>query len=205
MRPIARYRLLSPPLRPTCMILTPRLRLRRLAPHSETDQDFILELLNQDSFIRFIGDRSVRSREDAEHFLREGPDASFERHGFALMGIETRHDHALVGICGLLQRDFLPHPDIGYSLLDRHTGRGYVQEAAAAVLDWAWKNLKAEQIVATTTPDNTASRKVLERLGFRFEGLRVFPAHPGGSHYFVIDAPARDVSDDRSRADSCKE
>src|SRR5690606_24386407 len=93
-------------------ITTPRLLLCRMDPALAADQDFLLELLNQPSFIEHIADRGVRSRDDAARFLREGPAASFAAHGFGMMRIERRADGVALGMCGLLRRDYLDHPDI---------------------------------------------------------------------------------------------
>jgi ribosomal-protein-alanine N-acetyltransferase len=170
-------------------ITTPRLQLRRFDADSHAHRDFIVELLNQRSFIDNIADRGVRTADDAARYLRDGPGASFARFGFGLMLIERREDGEALGMCGLLKRDYLDHPDIGYSLLDRHVGHGYVAEAAAATLRWGWEKFAMRTIVASTAPGNEDSVRVLERLGFRDEGIVQLPVHEGPSRYFVIDAP----------------
>lgn len=174
---------------PACEIRTERLELQRFAPASEADQDFVLQLLNQRSFIDNIADRGVRTRADARAYLRDGPQASFARHGFGLMKLVRREDGLAIGMCGLLQRDYLEHPDIGYSLIDAHVGHGYAAEAAAATLDWGFARFRPPRIAASTAPHNQASIGLLLRLGFRDEGERVFPAHPGPVRYFELDAP----------------
>jgi RimJ/RimL family protein N-acetyltransferase len=171
-------------------IESPRLRLRRLSADSATDQAFMLELLNQRSFIENIADRGVRTLADASTFLRDGPEASYRKHGFGLLRIERRADAIALGVCGLLQRDYLDYPDLGYALLDHHAGQGYAREAASATLDWAWRTRTAARVVATTTLDNHGSVRLLQGLGFRFAGLRDLPGHAEASRYFELDAPA---------------
>lgn len=169
---------------------TERLELRRFVPEALADQDFILELLNQRSFVDNIADRGVRTRADALAYLRDGPQASFERHGFGLMKLVRREDEAAIGMCGLLQRDYLPHPDVGYSLIDAHVGHGYASEAAATTLAWGFARFRPRCIAASTARHNEASIRLLLRLGFRDEGERMFPAHDAPVRYFELDAPA---------------
>ena len=173
-----------------CEIRTERLELHRFVPESTADQDFVLALLNQRSFVDNIADRGVRTRSDALAYLRDWPQASFERHGFGLMKLVRREDAAAIGMCGLLQRDYLPHPDIGYSLLDSHVGHGYASEAAAATLAWGFARFRPARIAASTAQHNEASIRLLLRLGFRDEGERMFPAHAAPVRYFEMDAPA---------------
>jgi ribosomal-protein-alanine N-acetyltransferase len=173
-----------------CEITTDRLCLRRFDPASVEDQDFVVQLLNQRSFIDNIADRGVRTREDAIGYLRDGPQASFARHGFGLMKVERREDGVPIGMCGLLQRDFLEHPDIGYSLIDAHVGLGYAHEAAAATLAWGFARFQPARIVAMTAQHNEASIRLLLRLGFRDEGERQFPGYAEPSRYFELDAAA---------------
>lgn len=172
-----------------CEFRTTRLELRRFRPDDPVDQDFVLALLNQRSFIDNIADRGVRDRAGASAYLRDGPQASFARHGFGLMKMVRCADGAALGMCGLLQRDYLTHPDIGYSLLDAHVGRGYASEAAAATLAWGFARFAPPRIAASTALHNDASVRLLLRLGFRDEGRRLFPAHAAEVRYFELDAP----------------
>lgn len=169
---------------------TPRLLLRPFDPRCSRDCAFLLELLNQPSFITNIADRGVRTREDAARYLRENTLPMYARHGCGMLAIERRSDGERVGMCGLLKRDQLPDHDLGYALLDRHAGQGYAREAAAAVLGWGWDALRLPRIAAFTAPDNHPSIRLLEHLGFGFLDLRLLPGHAEPSRYFVIDAPA---------------
>jgi ribosomal-protein-alanine N-acetyltransferase len=147
---------------------TIRLRLRRL---THDDAEFILRLLNEPSFIRNIGDRGVRSLDDARSYITNGPVASYEKHGFGLWLVETRDSGAAVGICGLLKRDALEDVDLGYALVPEHWSRGYALEAASAVMAYAGEGLGLRRVVAITDAENQGSIRLLEKLGFRDEGM----------------------------------
>jgi len=141
---------------------TERLLLRRI---TVDDAEFILTLLNEPSFLRYIGDKQVRNRDDARQYILNGPMASYERHGFGLLLVELRESHTPIGMCGLLKRDELPDPDIGFALLPDFWSKGFAFEAAAAVL----KDGKLPRILAITSLDNEVSISLLQRLGFEFE------------------------------------
>lgn len=146
---------------------TDRLLLRSLDP--DTDADFVVELLNDAAWLRYIGDKGVRTRLDARRYLEEGPVAMYGRAGFGLYAVESLDDGVPVGICGLVKRDGLADVDLGFALLPAFRGRGYALEAARATLAHAWAGLGLSRIVAIVTPDNERSRALLARLGFCFE------------------------------------
>jgi RimJ/RimL family protein N-acetyltransferase len=148
------------------IIETERLHLRQL---NAGDAAFILELLNEPSFIRNIGDRGVQTVEDAAGYILKGPIDSYARHGFGLWLVELKDSGTPAGICGLVRRDALPDPDIGYAFLPRFWSRGYAREAAAATLDYAFGALGLRRVLAITNPDNTGSIRVLEKIGLKFE------------------------------------
>lgn len=147
-------------------IETERLGLRRFV---EEDAPFILDLLNQPSFLRFIGDKGVRTVEDARAYISNGPIKSYQEHGFGLYLVETRSDQVPIGMCGLLKRDSLPNVDLGFAFLPEFWRTGYAHEAASGVLAYAQTNLRLGRILAITNPDNDASIRLLEKLGFNFE------------------------------------
>ena len=147
---------------------TERLSLRKF---TVDDAEFILTLLNEPAFLRYIGDKKVRNLEDARQYILTGPVASYERYGFGLLLVELKESHTPVGMCGLLKREQLPDPDIGFALLSDFWNKGFAFEAAAAVLQDAVQRLKLERIVAITTLDNDASIGLLQRLGFSFEKI----------------------------------
>lgn len=151
---------------------TERLSLRKL---TVDDAEFILALLNEPSFLRYIGDKKVRNLDDARQYILNGPVASYERHGFGLNCVELRESHTPIGMCGLLKREELPDPDIGFALLPDFWNKGFAFEAAEAVL----KNASNfPRILAITSLDNEASINLLQRLGFRFE--RIVQLSPAG-------------------------
>ena len=148
------------------MLLCERLILRRF---TVDDAQFILTLLNEESFLRYIGDKKVRNLEDARQYILNGPVASYERNGFGLNLVELRESHTPIGMCGLLKREELPDPDIGFAFLPAFWNKGFAFESAAAVLNDSRERLRLERILAITSLDNDASIKLLQRLGFRFE------------------------------------
>ena len=147
---------------------TERLTLRRIA---SSDTAFILDLLNQPSFLRYIGDKGVRNTEDAIRYIETGPQASYERFGFGLYLVELKDSEVAIGMCGLLKRDTLPDVDIGFAILPGYWSQGYAFEAAASVMTYGREVLGLRRIVAITSLDNAASIKLLEKIGLRFERL----------------------------------
>jgi RimJ/RimL family protein N-acetyltransferase len=147
---------------------TNRLVLRHL---SVEDAPFILELVNEPSWLRFIGDRGVRNLEDACSYILKGPADMYARLGFGLYLTERKEDHVPLGICGLIKRDTLENVDIGFAFLPRYWGNGYAVESAAAVMEHGRNAFSLKRLVAITSPDNHDSIKVLERIGFTFERM----------------------------------
>lgn len=150
------------------IIKTDRLILRKL---TTDDAPFILDLLNQASFIQFIGDRGVRTLDDARQYIVNGPVASYERHGFGLYLTLLKNGETPIGICGLIKRDVLADVDVGFAFLPQFWMKGYAFEAASAVIDQGKKTFGIQRIVGITTPDNIGSIRVLEKLGLRFEKM----------------------------------
>jgi len=161
---------------------TARLELRRLTPE---DAPFILELLNDPLFLRFVGDKGVRTLDDARAYLANGPIASYAQHGFGLFLVSRKDDGAPLGMCGLLKRPVLEDVDVGFGFLTRHGGFGYATEAAAATLHYGRTVLGLKRIVAITAPDNTASGHVLEKIGLRFERVLSLPGYQTPSRLFT--------------------
>jgi RimJ/RimL family protein N-acetyltransferase len=147
---------------------TDRLQLRRL---SVDDADFILRLLNEPSFIQNIGDRGVRTVDDARAYVLNGPIASYEKFGFGLWMVETRTEATPIGICGLLKRDVLEDVDIGYALLPEFWLQGYALESATAVMAFAREKLGLKRVAAVTNANNQSSIRLLEKMGFQFEHM----------------------------------
>lgn len=135
----------------------------------ERDAAFILELLNDPDFLHNIGDRGVRTIEDAIRYILAGPVESYARHGFGLWLVELKDSATPAGICGLVKRDALPDPDIGYAFLPRFRSHGYAYESAAAVLGYAFGALGRRRVLAITNGQNVGSIRVLEKIGLKFE------------------------------------
>lgn len=141
---------------------TERLILRHM---EESDAEFILGLLNEPSFLRYIGDKGVRTLDDAREYIVGGPRASYQEHGFGLYLTERREDLAPMGICGLVKRPKLEAPDIGFAFVPAYWARGFASEAAAAVMAHGRGVLGLPRIVAITSMDNEASARVLAKIG----------------------------------------
>lgn len=154
---------------PAVVVCTPRLRLREFAL---TDAKFIVELVNDADWLRFIGDKGVRNADDARRYLLDGPLASYARNGFGLWCVEELSSDERIGMCGLIRRDTLPDVDVGFAFLARHRGRGFAREATAAALEHGRSQLglaRIARIVAITALENLRSQRVLEACGLRFE------------------------------------
>lgn len=150
------------------VIATERLTLRLV---NLDDAEFMLQLLNEPSFIENIGDKKVRTLEDARAYIESGPIASYEKFGFGLLVVEVASAGRRAGICGLLKRETLEDVDIGYAFLPEFWFKGYALEAAAGVMSYAFESLRLRRILAITNPDNQPSIRVLEKLGFQFQRL----------------------------------
>jgi [ribosomal protein S5]-alanine N-acetyltransferase len=145
---------------------TPRLSMRRF---TLADAPFVIELLNDPAFIRYIGDKKVRCIADAEAYLRDGPLAMYAQFGFGLLLVRRKSDLAPVGTCGLIKRDSLEDVDVGFAYLPAHRGQGYALEATRAVLAYGKRQFGLSRIVAIVSPGNAASIRVLEKAGMTFE------------------------------------
>ncbi len=165
---------------------TERLLLHRLTP---SDSAFILELLNEPAFLENIGDRGVRTLADACRYILNGPIASYRNVGFGSYQVTLKDSGAPTGICGLLKRDSLDHPDIGFAFLRKYWSQGYARESAGAVLQYGWTTLRLKRILAITKPHNQASVALLEKLGLRFEKNIVLPDQDCENRLFAASAP----------------
>lgn len=145
---------------------TERLVLRHF---TVDDSSFILRLVNEPSWIEHIGDRGIRTLDDARRYLIEGPIEMYAQHGLGLYLTELKSDGTPIGLCGLIKRDSLADIDIGFAFLPEHWSKGYAYESAAGVLAYAAEKLGLKRVVAITTEENTASLKLLHRLGLRLE------------------------------------
>lgn len=139
------------------------------------DAPFLLELMNDPAYHQNIGDRGVRTLEDATRYIQEKFFERTQQSGFAPYVVEVKSSKIPAGICGFIKRDSLPDVDIGFAFLKRFQKQGYAYESAIAVLSHAEHVLKIKRIVAITRPENTASIKLIERIGMRFEKMILLP------------------------------
>ncbi|MBK9927831.1 MAG: GNAT family N-acetyltransferase [Anaerolineales bacterium] len=149
-------------------IKTERLTLR---PLTLDDTEFIIELLNEPSFIQNIGDRGVRTLADAEKYLENGPISSYARNGFGLLAVTLKDTSQPIGMCGLIKRDSLEDVDIGYAFLPKFWSKGYAFESAQAVMNYAKDVVGLKRVVAIVDPANAGSIRLLEKIGMTFEKM----------------------------------
>ena len=147
---------------------TERLTLREF---TTDDAEFSLRLLNEPSFLRFIGDKGVRNLQDARQYILNGPIASYNQNGFGLYLVVLKSTNTSIGMCGLIKRETLTDVDIGFAFLPEFWNKGYALESATAVFSYGKDVLKLPRIVAITNKDNVTSGKLLERLGLHFDRL----------------------------------
>ncbi|MGD9264539.1 MAG: GNAT family N-acetyltransferase [Lysobacterales bacterium] len=152
-----------------------------------SDAAFILRLVNEPSWLRYIGDKGVRTLEDAEQYINNGPGDMYRRFGFGLWLVKRKSDDEAIGICGLLKRDTLDDVDIGFALLPEFWRQGYAYEAASATVQYARKVLGLERLAAIASLDNTASRGLLEKLGFGLECVVRFSPDDDELNLFMLE------------------
>lgn len=131
------------------------------------DSMFFFELLNSATWIEHIGDRGIRTEEDAKEYIQKSLLDSYKKKGYGLYKMVLKSDNKPLGICGFLKRDYLDHPDIGFAILPDHEGKGFTTEAATASMAYGMSVLKFNTIYAITTEKNTRSRHLLEKIGLK--------------------------------------
>ena len=149
-------------------LATDRLLLDRL---SLGDAGFIQRLLNEPSFKAYVGDKGIRTLDDARQYLRDMVMAHYAAHGFGLCRVRLKADETPIGVCGLVKREQFADPDLGFAFLCEHWSHGYAFEASRAVLDLAARDLDMTRILAMADADNAASVRLLGKLGFRYTGM----------------------------------
>lgn len=141
---------------------TERLIIR---PFNFKDTEFVIELLNTESWIKYIGDRKVKTKEQAKLYLENGPLKSYKENGYGLYLVEQKSNDQSIGMGGLIQRSYLNQADLGFAFLDQFKGQGYAFESSIKILEWAKETLHMSRILAITIPDNVSSIKLLEKIG----------------------------------------
>jgi len=150
----------------TILLETERLLLRQ--PTTD-DAAFMLRLVNEPSWLQYIGDRNVHTLEEAEQYLLNGAIKSFETKGFGFGIVLLKDSMVPIGMCGFVKRDFLDHPDLGFAFFPEYTRIGYALEVARATLMYGKKYLGMKDVAAITTHDNLPSIRLLKKLGFTSE------------------------------------
>ncbi|MEM9648759.1 MAG: GNAT family N-acetyltransferase [Bacteroidota bacterium] len=159
---------------------TPRLLIQEA---NVNDTAFFLELLNTPSWIKFIGDRGVKTKKQAQDYIQNSLVHSYETNGFGLFKMVLRATTEPIGICGFIQRDYLDHPDIGFAILPAYEGQGYTYEACSSLMEYAKQELNIGTILGITTPTNTKSQNLLAKIGL-LESGKVIP--PGKKEELLL-------------------
>ncbi len=133
------------------------------------DSNFILKLVNSPEWLRFIGDKKVKTNEDAKNYLQKGPIKSYKENGYGLWLVQLKNTNESIGMCGLVNRETLEDIDIGFAILPNYMGKGYGFEVANATMNYAKQTLKIPKVVAITNADNIVSIKLLQKIGLSFE------------------------------------
>lgn len=154
------------------ILKTERLRLREF---TLDDTAFIIELLNSPGWLQFIGDRNVKTDEQARAYIENGPLKSYRVNGYGLWLVEIIKDEKSIGMCGIINREYLDNPDIGFAFLPGYHGHGYAYEVVSATMDYAKQHLQILKMEAITIAENERSIRLLEKIGLRFSKTFCFP------------------------------
>jgi RimJ/RimL family protein N-acetyltransferase len=156
----------------TNLLETERLFIRHFAT---SDANFVLALLNSEGWLKFIGDRNIRSLYDATQFISEKIQPNYVKDGYGMFVVLDKNSGELLGMCGLVNREYLPTPDIGFAFLPQYQGKGYALEAAKAVLDYAIAKHSLHKLSAIVLATNLQSIKLLAKLGFGYNKTIIPP------------------------------
>jgi len=146
-----------------------------LKPTNENDVEFIFELLNSPKWMQYIGDRNVKTVEEAQNYIRQRMLPQLEKLGFSNYTAIRKEDNAKIGTCGLYDREGMEETDIGFAFLPQYEKKGYAYEAARKILTEAKSSFGLERLCAFTTKDNYSSQKLLEKLGLKASGTITIP------------------------------
>ena len=151
---------------PKKLLETERLVLREI---TTGDAEFMYQLMNDASWLRFIGDRNIKSIEAAKEYISNKIRTSYKTFGFGFYLVSLKENDAPLGVCGLIKRPTLEHVDVGFAFMPEYRNKGYGYESCVAIMDYAKDELGIDYIVAITDLDNIASIKLLEKLGLKFD------------------------------------
>lgn len=161
---------------------TERLELHQVRP---SDAEFVLNLLNSPGWIKYIGDKGIKTLAHATDYILMGPIKSYRQNGFGLWLVKLKGTGTPIGLCGLIKRSYLEDVDIGFAFLPEYIGKGYGYEAAKATLDLAQSIYHLKRVVAITSKDNVASIALLKKLGLHFEKMVLIPNDPNELNFFA--------------------
>jgi len=163
------------------ILQTARLSLRRV---TEADDEFVLALMNEPAYLQHIGDRGIRTRQDAKSYILDKFATSYAKFGYGLYLAELTETRVAIGLCGFVKRDVLEVPDIGFAFLQEYRSRGFGFEAASAVLGYGFGTLGFRTVLGVTSPANTASIQLLEKLGLRYQKMMRIPPNNRDSRIY---------------------
>jgi RimJ/RimL family protein N-acetyltransferase len=163
---------------------TPRLQLRTFAA---SDDEFILKLLNTPTWLQYIGDRQIRTLEDAQRYIMNNLLRLYSEQGYGAWVVVLKATGSAIGICGLFKRKYLAQPDLGFAFLPEAEGQGYAYEAATGTLEYTRRQLPLTKLFAITQQDNHRSVRLLERSGFTLQGTILPPGEAEELMLFDIE------------------
>jgi len=166
-----------------CVIRTQRLDLRPFRPE---DAMFIFNLMNQVSWIRYIGDRKIHSEDIARKYLEQNQIRLYNENGYGMYAMCLKGTDEVIGSCGIVVREGLETPDLGYAILEKYSGKAYTKEACKGVLEYAKNTLKFRKISAITTKDHQVSIRILMGLGFSYLKTIRLPNDPEELNYYEL-------------------
>jgi RimJ/RimL family protein N-acetyltransferase len=150
------------------VLVTRRLALLKA---DDSHEEFIHRLLNDPSWIENIGDKQIATLADARDYIHDALQHSYDTFGHGLFVVSLKPGMIPIGLCGLINREFLDEVDLGFAFLPGHCGQGYATEAAGATLNYARTELGLLSVVAITLPSNHLCIRLLEKLGFQRQGM----------------------------------
>nr|WP_026022978.1 GNAT family N-acetyltransferase [Paenisporosarcina sp. TG20] len=167
------------------IVKTGRLLIRYI---NTEDAKFMLDLFNEPDWIKYIGDRGIRTKDAMKTYIEDGPMTMYKEYGIGLYAVELKEKGIPIGICGLIHRDFLKDVDLGFAFLSKYWGKGYAYEATNAILKYGAEELGYRRVVAFTSLTNDKSANLLLKLGMKDEGLIKFVSTAEDMRLFVIDS-----------------
>ncbi|MBN9673152.1 GNAT family N-acetyltransferase [Roseibium aggregatum] len=165
-------------------------RLRFRLP-SFSDSAFYLKLMNEPDYVRYIADHGIETESDALHYIKSKTLRRFTLNKVGLWLVELKDPIEPIGVCGLVVRNELDYPDLGFAFLEAYRGQGYGQEAARAVLEFVRDKLKLKRLCAITHPENEPSARLLRKIGFEKDGQRHLAEIGATSDYYLWQSGSR--------------